>query len=60
LLRSLAIVVVGLLAMYATGCGSSGGFKPQVGSAAVDGSYLINIQNTQKATVAEVPIIVED
>jgi hypothetical protein len=56
LLNGLAILALGVLLMHATGCGS-GGF-PRAGTNASDGSYLINIVNTQGSTVAEVPVVV--
>jgi hypothetical protein len=57
MLRSLAVAVVGLLAIYATGCGS-GGFPVPQGTHATGGSYLIDVVNAQGTTEAEIPLVV--
>jgi hypothetical protein len=59
LLNGLAIFALGMLLMHATGCGSGGFPRSSAGTAATDGTYLLNVVNTQ-GTWAEVSLVVQD
>jgi len=61
LLHSLAVVALGMLLMHTTGCGSGGFERTNPSSTAMDGTYLLDIQNgTGGPTVAEVPLVVQN
>ena len=59
LLRGLAMLALAAIALQGTGC-SSGGFTRSSQTFAVAGSYLISIVNSSGATVAEVPIVINN
>jgi hypothetical protein len=60
LVGGLVALALGVLLMQTTGCSSGGFDRAGTSSAATDGNYLLDITNAQGATVAEVPLVIEN